>query len=127
MSSKRTNKQQQAQRLGALAAAGVLLLPGCAPAGRAEACDAVQAFSRNVGSSNVNYVDLAVLASRLSDELYAAAQQAGNQSLRGSIRHAAGAARDVTTVVRSRQSMDVIDFEIDILIDAINDLRFSHC
>ena len=127
MASHNTHKQRTARKFGAMALAGVLVLAGCAPAGRDEACNAVQSFSRNVGTGNINYVELAVLTSRLSDDLYAAAQQAGNQSLRNSIRYAAGAARDVTTVIRSRRSMDVVDLEINILIHALDDLRFLHC
>jgi PBP1b-binding outer membrane lipoprotein LpoB len=115
------------QRVIASILATVLLLTGCAPSGRAEACDAVRAFSRNVGSTNINYVELAVFTSRLSDDLYAAAQQASNQRLRSDIRYAAGAARDVTTVIRNRASRDVIEFEIDILIDALDQVRYAHC
>lgn len=110
-----------------LVAVLALLLSGCAPAGRAEACDAIRVFSRGVGSGNISYVELAGLTARLSDDLYAAARMAGNASLRGDIRYAAGAARDVTTVIRSRQSMSVISFEIDTLGYAIDQLRIYHC
>ena len=127
MRSHATRKQRIVHRIGALALSGMLVLAGCAPAGRDQACDAVRIFSRSVGSANINYVELATLTSRLSDDLYAAAQQANNQVLRSDIRYAAGAARDVTTVIRNRQSRTVIEFEIDILVDALNELRWSHC
>lgn len=122
-----TRMQRTIHRIGAVALAGILVLAGCAPAGRDQACDAVRIFSRSVGSANINYVELATLTSRLSDDLYAAAQQANNQVLRSDIRYAAGAARDVTTVIRNRQSRTVIEIQIDIFVDALNDLRFSHC
>ncbi len=119
--------QPVARRAVTLVIVLALLLPGCAPAGRSEACDAIRVFSRNVGSANMNYAELSVLTARLSDDLYAAARLTNNQTLRADIRYAAGAAQDVTTVIRNRASRDVMNFEIDILIDALDQVRFSHC
>ena len=122
MASHNTHKQRTARKFGAVALAGVLVLAGCAPAGRDEACDVIRAFSRSAGFVQ-NYGQLEVLASRLSDDLYGIALRAGDQELRNDIRHVAGAARDLATVIRGGWGPSTVGGEISILVSNIDAFR----
>ncbi len=107
----------------ALLIAVALLLPACAPSGLNAACDAIRVFQRSVGSAQT-YTDLSQHTARLADDLSIASQNASNAALRADLRFAAGAARDVTTVIRNRQSRDVVDAEIDALAYALDQVRY---
>lgn len=89
MFSQNTHKRQKADRIGALMLAGILVLAGCAPEGRDEACGAMRSFSRSVESVQ-NNAQLGILASRLSEDLYGIARQAGNRAAQ---RHPMGCRR----------------------------------
>lgn len=75
----------------------------------------------------MTYADLAVLASRLSADLYATAGQAGGAAAEGRITYAAGAAQDLSTVIRGGWGRDTIEIEMDILADALEDVLFTQC
>ena len=87
----------------------------------------IESFSQEVGSSGTTYADLAVLASMLSTDLYATAGQAGRAASEDQIRYAAGAAQDLSTVIRGGWGQDSIQFEMDILADALQDVLSSQC
>jgi hypothetical protein len=122
----RTRTRSSTRLQAAAFAVALVVLPGCTPAGQNEACDSIQVFSASVRGAR-NYAEIAQLTSRLSDELNAAALGTGNRVLRSDIRFAATAARDVTTVIRSRQSSRVIESEIEVLVYALNEMRISYC
>ena len=122
MSSRDTQKHRTVRIIGALAIVGILFSAGCAPAGRDEACDVIRAFSRSAGFVQ-NYGQLEVLASRLSDDLNGIALQAGDQELRNDIRHVAGAARDLATVIQRGQKSSTVGGEISILVSTIDAFR----
>ena len=124
MRSHNTRMQRTVHRIGAVALAGNLVLAGCAPAGRAEACSAVDSFSRYL-RPGINNLELAFIASRLSEDLFAIAPHVRNESLGWRIRHTAISAEELTASIESGQSVDDIVLEIETLMLSIDTLRMS--
>lgn len=116
-----------ARKFSSTALAAILMIVGCAPPARPAACGMIESFSQEVGSSGTTYADLAVLASMLSADLYATAGQAGRAASEDQIRYAAGAAQDLSTVIRGGWGQDTIQLEMDILADALQDVLASQC
>ena len=105
--------------------AAAALLTACAPSGLNEACSIVDGFSRRIIAAET-YADLSDLASWLASDLEYVADISQSTGLRSDLQWAAGAARDVVTVIRRGSSRDTIDFEIDGLIFALDNIR-SRC
>ena len=127
MSSQHAHKRRKAQRIGALTLAGILVLAGCAPAGRDEACDAMRSFSRSVESVQ-NYAQLEILASRLSEDLYEIARQAGNRELRNDIGTVAVRAQSLAMTIQAGRGPSTMSGEINGLADRISEVqRWYYC
>lgn len=103
-----------------------IVLASCIPAGNAE-CGTIELFSRSVGAGGTTYGELARLTSQLSNDLYASADSSSSSVVQDRIRYAARTAQDVTTVIQSGQSRDIIEFQIDVLAEALEEVLSTRC
>lgn len=102
--------------------AGLPILLACTPSGLNEACSVVDRFAIDVVAAET-YADLADIATWLASDLDYVADISRSDGLRSDVRWAAGAARDVVTVIRSGNGRDIIEFEIDGLVYALDAIR----